>query len=222
LPEGIEAVSVRSVAEAVEKAMAAEDLSRVAIAKPLYGTTLTHYSVLWREWGGEKLKSWHEDVRRRGIVEATGNAHVKNLVAEGDCDLGLTDTDDFFVAKDEGRPVAMLPFRLEDGRVICMPNTVAITSDRSVEAARALADYLLSRHAELAMARSASRQIPLGRVGEDSARADFGELGPAVEPPDLPEEVRQLARATANAYPLAEAASARADCLSWLRTEYLE
>ncbi|MDP6108080.1 MAG: hypothetical protein QGI33_06570 [Candidatus Brocadiia bacterium] len=37
--------------EAVTAALAG-DLSRVAIAKPLYGTTLSHYSVLWDLCGG--------------------------------------------------------------------------------------------------------------------------------------------------------------------------
>ena len=60
-------------------------------------------------------------------------------MAEGACDLGYTDSDDFFVAKDEGKPVAMLPIRLEDGRTICIPNTVSIIEGtrRPAEASQA-------------------------------------------------------------------------------------
>jgi iron(III) transport system substrate-binding protein len=102
------------------------NLPRVAMAKPLYGTTLTHYAILWDHWGPDKLKAWHRDWRLRGVHEVGGNAQSKSLVAEGICDLGLTDTDDFFVARDEGKPVAMLPVRLEDGSTLCDPNTVCI------------------------------------------------------------------------------------------------
>ncbi|HBS28451.1 MAG TPA: hypothetical protein DEB06_03145 [Phycisphaerales bacterium] len=41
--------------EAVGAAADAENLSRVAIARPLYGTTRTHYTVLWRLWGGDTV-----------------------------------------------------------------------------------------------------------------------------------------------------------------------
>jgi len=85
------------------------DLSRMSIAKPLYGTTRTHYTILWRLWGRERLVQWHRDIRMRGMREVAGNATVKNLVAAGTCDFGWTDTDDYFVAKDEGFPVAMQP-----------------------------------------------------------------------------------------------------------------
>ena len=71
--------------------------SRAAVAKPLFGTTLTHYTVLWHAWGPERLKAWHHELRLRGIREVDGNGAVKDLVAQGVCDAGLTDTDDFFV-----------------------------------------------------------------------------------------------------------------------------
>ena len=193
-------------AAAVEKYLEG-DLSRVAIARPLYGTTLTHYSVLWRQWGGEGLKAWHRDWRSRNVQEVTGNATVKNLVAQGVCDLGLTDSDDFFLAADEGKPVEALPVRLEDGSVICIPNTVCIINGaRRMKEAQLLADYLLSEECELALARSRSRQVPLGAVDESA----------------LPEEVLRLKRWAEDGTPLADLGAARAACLSWLKGEYLQ
>ena len=187
--------------EAVRRALEG-DLSRVAVAKPLYGTTLTHYSVLWHQWGEEKLKAWHRDWRERRVCEAASNGQVKNLVARGVCDLGLTDTDDFFVAKDEGRPVAMLPFRTDDGSAICMPNTVCIIKGtRRPVAARRLVDYLLSEDCEAALANSRSRQIPLGPVAERR----------------LPGEVLKLREPARRAYPLLPVARARTECLRWLK-----
>ena len=182
------------------------DFSRWAIAKPLYGTTLTHYSVLWQRWGREKLVAWHSGMRAGGVRELNGNVAVKDAVAEGACDLGFTDTDDFFDAKDAGKPVAMRPVRLEGGATICIPNTVAVIrgTRREVDARR-LVDFLLSAETELALARSKSRQIPLGQVAADQ----------------VPSEVRELMRWAVDGVPLAELREARGECLAWLRAEYL-
>lgn len=192
--------------EAINRALKG-NLSRVAIAKPLYGTTLSHYSVLWRKWGEEKLKAWHSGWREKGVTEALGNATVKNLVAQGVCDLGLTDTDDFFVAKDDGKPVAMLPFRFASQKVICIPNSVCIIKGtKKLEQAKELVDYLLSAECELALAKSKSRQVPLGPVEGDK----------------LPEEVRELKQWAKDAYALNSIVEARSACLAWLKSEYLK
>jgi iron(III) transport system substrate-binding protein len=183
------------------------DLSRWAIAKPLYGTTLTHYSVLWQKWGPDKTKAWHRQWRAAGVRELNGNAAVKDAVAEGACVMGFTDTDDYFEAMDEGKPVAMRPVRLEAGETICIPNTVAlIHGSRRMTDARKLADFLLSAQTELTLACSKSRQIPLGPLPADTV---------------LPPEVRELKKWAALGIPLARLETARAECLAWLKSEYL-
>jgi iron(III) transport system substrate-binding protein len=183
------------------------DLARFAIAKPLYGTTLTHYAVLWQRQGREKTIAWHRDWRARGVRELRGNAAVKDAVANGACDAGFTDTDDFFQAKDAGQPVTMRPVQLDDGATICIPNTVAIIRGTRRETdARRLVDFLLSAETELALARSKSRQIPLGPVPEEQ----------------VPAEVRELRGWTADAVPLANLLPARNECLAWLKAEYVQ
>jgi iron(III) transport system substrate-binding protein len=192
--------------EAAIRARLAGDLSRAAIAKPLYGTTLTHYSVLWQRMGRDQLIAWHRDWRARGGREANGNAGVKDLVASGNCDFGFTDTDDYFEAKDDGKAVAAVPVRLDDGATICIPNTVALVRGTRHEAeARKLLDFLLSAETEIALAQSKSRQIPLGAVPEEQ----------------VPLEVRELRRYAALGAPLANLSTARAECLAWLKEEYL-
>jgi iron(III) transport system substrate-binding protein len=183
------------------------DLSRWAIAKPLYGTTLTHYSLLWSQWGPARLKAWHAETRQRGVREVNGNAAVKDVVAAGTCVAGWTDTDDYFVARDAKAPVAAEPVRLENGATICIPNTVAILRNaKHGDHARKLVDFLLSAQTELALARSASRQVPLGPV----------------EASDLPSDVRELVPAVAQAAPLTGLLPARNECLEWLKREYTQ
>ena len=189
---------------AVATRLSAQDLSRVAMARPLYGTTLTHYCALWQQLGETELKIWHRSLRARGMQELAGNSTVKNRVAAGGCDLGFTDTDDFFLARDAGAPVALLPVRLPDGKTIVIPNTVGMIANcANPEHAQRFIDHLLSARTELALANSASRQIPLGVV--DHAL--------------LNSEVRALADAAAEAGSLAGLSDIRTACVGGLKQQ---
>ena len=118
---------------------------------------------------------------------------VKDLVSADVCDLGWSDTDDFYEAHDEGKPVAMLPVRLENGAAICIPNTVAIIrGSPHPAAAQKLVDFLLSEKCEMALASAKSRQIPLGPVETVlslKARRQLREQYASLDPFTLKEEV---------------------------------
>lgn len=191
--------------EAITAALESDSLSNVAIAVPLFGTTLSHYAVLGDQMGLDGLKAWHKSLRHRGIREARGNGAVKDLVAEGACDFGFTDTDDAFAAIDDGKPVTMLPVRLETGQTICLPNSVAMIHNcPHPDAALTFIRYLLSEETELALANSGSRQIPLGPV--DIAR--------------LPSDLQELTKWAADGVSLTGAATHYDKVLNWLTSEY--
>ena len=100
----------------------------------------------------------------------------------------------------------MLPVRLDGGRTICIPNSVAIIQGTErLAAAQRLVDFLLSAETELALAASKSRQIPLGPVDEAKLR----------------DEIRRLKSWAAQGYPLNSLGPGRAACLRWLKSEYL-
>ncbi len=196
-----------ATAEAIAERLRSDDLSRVAMAKPLFGTTLTEYTVRWHAWGPEKLKEWHKGLRRRGLSELPGNGQTKDAVADGVCDFGWTDTDDFFVAKNRGAPVAMVPVRIDGGATISIPNTVAlIQGTKNLERAQKLVDFLLSEQTELELSASDARQVPLGPVDESQ----------------LSDDVRQLQEWARDGYDLTPLAAAHRECLAWLKSEYLE
>ena len=194
----------RELMEPTEEAIAAveqaDDLAAMCIAQPIYGTTLSHCSILWEQWGAEHFQEWYRSFQQRGGRIVPGNATVKNLVAEGVCQLGWTDTDDYFVGRDAGAPVELLPIRVE-GKTICIPNSVAIVrGTQRKDAAQKLIDYLLSAEVELKLAQSEARQIPLGRVDEAQ----------------IPEEVRPLVEWAREGHDLRTYAAARMACLEWL------
>jgi iron(III) transport system substrate-binding protein len=113
----------------------------------------------------------------------------------------LTDTDDFFAALDAGKPVEMLPFRLQDESTICIPNTVAmIRNCPHPDTAEKLIHFLLSEATERQLAESPSRQIPLGTTSTSS----------------LPPEVQPLLPWAAAATDPAAGADADSLVLSWL------
>lgn len=181
-------------------------LESLAVAMPMFGTTLSHYAVLWDQLGAEGFQQWHRRLLEGGARVVAGNATVKDLVAEGVCAIGTTDTDDYFQAVDAGRPVSMRPIRVPSGGTICIPNTVGIikgTSKRSQ--AEQLVDYLTSPQSELAMARSKSRQIPLGSKASRDA---------------IPEDVQPLLEWAGESVDLKPLAEARSACLAWLTTEF--
>ena len=181
-------------------------LQQVAIAKPLFGTTRSHYSVLWEHIGPEPTRNWHRSLHQRNIRELQGNSTVRNLVADGVLDFGFTDTDDYFGAVDRGKPVKALPVRLDDGSTICIPNTVSIIKGTMKRAlAERFVDWLLSAESEVMMANSPSRQIPLGDVDESK----------------VPDEVKQLREWAADGFDLKRTAKSQAACLEWLKSEYL-
>lgn len=193
-----------TVEEVLSEAIFSPDLSRFAFAKPLYGTTLTQYCLEWQHLGGDPIKARHAGWLKRGAKVVAGNGPVKDLVANGTCDIGLTDTDDYFVAVDDKKPVAMVPYRLV-GKTVAIPNTVAIVKGtRRREQAQKLVDFLLSAETELRLAKSGSRQIPLGMIDTEK----------------LPAEVRELTMLAKESWDISTAAPARDACLAWLKQEY--
>jgi iron(III) transport system substrate-binding protein len=190
------------------------DVKRAAIANPLYGTTLTHFSILWQLRGGPAVKAWYADIREHGIRILAGNARTKDAVADGVCDYGWTDTDDCFEAIDDHKPVTMEPIQINElakshprygnPYTIVIPNTASLVKGaRHRENAEKLIDFLLSAETELTLAQSKSRQIPLGPVDKTK----------------LPPDVVKLAGYVSQGYDLRTLEQARRECLAWLKTE---
>lgn len=210
---------IEPTTQAIVDRMRSGDLSHVTMTKPLFGTTRTHYTLMWHLLGGDTVKAWHADVRERGLIESRSNGQTRNLVAEGECDIGWTDTDDYFGAVDRGAPVAMVPSRVSDTHLrnivgvaydsmtICIPNTAGIIKGtKRREKAEKLVDWLSSQANEIRLAKSEARQIPLGPVDEM----------------ELPQDVRDLVPLAAEGFDLNTLGDARKECLDWLKSEYTE
>jgi iron(III) transport system substrate-binding protein len=137
---------------------------KIAIAKPLFGTTATHAACLFTAWGDEKAKTYFRDLKANGVQVLSGNKQVAQAVGSGQAAFGLTDTDDAMGEIDAGNPVTIVyPDREANALgTLFIPNTLAILKGAPHrKEAEALADYLLSPEVEAALAAGPSAQIPL-------------------------------------------------------------
>lgn len=132
---------------------------RVAMANPLFGTTAAHVAALAQVRGEEGALRLLSALKANGLRVVGGNSHVVDLVASGGRDAGITDTDDVWVRKERGEPVAMV--YPEDG-TLAIPNSVALVKGAPrAEQGRKFVDFLLRKETEAMLARGRSRQMPV-------------------------------------------------------------
>lgn len=133
--------------------------NKIAMAKPLFGTTATQAACLFQAWGPDKATDFYRKLHTNGVELVAGNKQVAVGIGIGQHAVGLTDTDDAVAEIEAGKPVAML-FLDED--TLFIPNTVAlIKGSPNPAGAKKLIDFLLSAEVERKLALSESRQIPL-------------------------------------------------------------
>jgi iron(III) transport system substrate-binding protein len=96
---------------------------KVALAYPLFGTTVTHFLALRQHWGEQAWEQWCRALQANQPFMVDGNSVVVQFVGRGEAWIGMTDSDDIAVGQREGMPVAALPITELD---LLIPNSVAI------------------------------------------------------------------------------------------------
>ena len=137
---------------------------RAAIANPLFGTTTDYVAALFTIWGNERARTFMNDMKKNGVKITTSNGESTDLVAAGQVDFSLVDSDDAVNTKKQGKPVEMIyPDQEPDGiGVLILPNAVAlIKGGPHAENGKRLIDYLLSKDTEHKLAFADCAQIPL-------------------------------------------------------------
>ncbi|MSR74801.1 MAG: extracellular solute-binding protein [Planctomycetes bacterium] len=148
---------------------------KIAMAKPLTGTTLTNAGILYARYGAAPTEELFKSFIANGVRFERGNGQVARLVSEGVVACGLTDTDDVSVKQREGHPVGMSFLDQADEGAIVIPNSVMILKGAPhLAEATALVDALLSPATESKLAKGASAQIPLHPGVEGPAGVPMG------------------------------------------------
>lgn len=167
----------------------------VALANPRIGTAATEAAALFSVLGPERAVGFYRDLKRKGARFVDGNSVAAESTARGDTALGLTDTDDAFIRRDQGLPVGLVFPDQEGMGTLLIPNTAAlIRGAPHPAAARRFLDNLLSVDTELTLARLPSRQIPLHRSARGRMPAEVARLA-ALKP--MAVDYEALARRTA-------------------------
>jgi iron(III) transport system substrate-binding protein len=130
----------------------------------LFGTTTTQIASLFYAWGDERGKRFMDDLKKNSIKISTSNGESADLVASGEFDFSLVDSDDAINRMRQGKPVEMgCPDQGASGiGCLILPNAVALLKGAPhAENARKLIDYLLSPQTERKLAFADCAQIPL-------------------------------------------------------------
>jgi iron(III) transport system substrate-binding protein len=141
----------------------------VGIAYPMFGTSATHAAALYAVLGEEEGRAFYEALHDRGVRVVDGNSVVRDLVANGQLKIGLTDTDDACRAYEDGAPVAIILPDQEEGGIgtLVIPNTVALISGAPHPGeGKLLVDYLLSEETEQKFLDIGWIQVSVRDVGE--------------------------------------------------------
>ncbi len=170
------AVSTDRVADA-DRPATLDDLAdprfrgRIGMARPEFGTTRGHVAALVAYRGEEAFGSWLAALKANGLRLYDSNSAIVRAIAQGEIDVGLTDTDDVWAAQREGWKVGavfetparggMGPLGWDRGAIL-IPNTIArVRAGPNPGPAQRLIAYLLSAEVERLLAASDSHNIPV-------------------------------------------------------------
>lgn len=138
--------------------------NKAVIANPLFGTTTVHIAALFTIWGDEKTKKFLSDMKANSVKLSSGNGESADLVASGEFEFSLVDSDDALSRSRQGRPVEMIYPDQDAGQpgVFLVPNAVLLVKRGPNPAnGKKLIDYLLSVETEKKLAFADCAQIPL-------------------------------------------------------------
>ncbi len=177
-------VTKEAAPTALADLLKAEFKDRIGIARPQFGTTRGHMAALVAAHGPERTREFLRALKAHGLRQYDGNSMIVKAVAQGEIDVGLTDTDDVFAGQRNGWTVDFTLERVDGPDAIAtggvlpsigplvIPNTVArikngpgsraaLASGVGTTSADALVSFLLSEKLERLLAASEARNIPV-------------------------------------------------------------
>ena len=136
--------------------------SKVAIARPIFGTTLTHAAAFFAVLGEADAKKLFMGLKANDCKIASGNMMVAKMVANGELALCLTDTDDANEMLLDKKPVKIIyPDQANIGTLV-LPNSIGlIKGGPNPDNGKKLIEYIMSAQTEQRLAKLASAQMPL-------------------------------------------------------------
>jgi iron(III) transport system substrate-binding protein len=135
---------------------------KVCFANPLFGTTSMQAAAIFVVLGDVQGRNYFQGLTRNRVKVVSSNGEVRRRVAEGDCAVGMADSDDAYEAIIDKKPVSVVyPDERGIGTLLIPNAAVLIANGPNSENGKRFIDYLLSPDTERALADSDAAQIPL-------------------------------------------------------------
>lgn len=141
---------------------------RIGMARPQFGTTQGHMAFLTSAYGPDRFERWVQELSKNGMRLFDGNGAVVRAIANGQIDLGLTDSDDVLAGQVQGWKLGAVnlsselsPSTFDAGGEalvgpLLIPSTVGVIANRPVRAeVELVAAWMTSGAAEAALGASA-------------------------------------------------------------------
>lgn len=135
---------------------------KVAIARPVFGTTATHAAALFAALGETDAKKFFMDLKANDCKVTAGNMMSAKMVANGEIAVCLTDTDDANEMLLDNKPVKIVYPDQAGAGALVLPNSIGlIKGGPNPDNGKKLIEYILSAQTEQALAKLPSAQMPL-------------------------------------------------------------
>jgi iron(III) transport system substrate-binding protein len=135
---------------------------RLVMADPGFGTTGGDVASWFVHYGAERAHQILDAFKTNQVRLVDGNSTAVRMVATGQADVCLTDTDDVYAAQRNRWPVAMNFLDQNGDGALAIPNTAAlIKNGPHPPAAKKLMEFLLSEELEEMLVSSDSHNAPL-------------------------------------------------------------
>ena len=155
-------VSAEEAPKCLEDLLDPKWKGRLVMASPEFGTTGGDVASWFAHYGRNRAESILEGLKNNKVRLVEGNSSVVRMVATGQADVGLTDTDDVYAGQRNGWSIAMNYLNQGDDGVLVIPNTVALINGAPhPDQAGRLMDFLLSEQVETMLADSDSHNTPV-------------------------------------------------------------
>lgn len=135
---------------------------RIGMARPQFGTTRGQMAAVLAQAGPGAYRAWLEGLKANNVRLYDGNSTMVRAVAQGEVDIGLTDTDDVYGGQREEWPVNMVLAGFGGGEALPIPNTIGLVKGGpNPKEAAALIDFVLGEPVERILAQGEARHAPV-------------------------------------------------------------
>ncbi|MBI9016641.1 MAG: extracellular solute-binding protein [Phycisphaerae bacterium] len=157
-------ISEADAPKTLEDLLKPEFKGRIAMARPVAGTTIGDVASWFVHYGDERGKEILQGLKDNKVLLVDGNSTAVRMIATSQADICLTDTDDVYAGQRNGWTIKMNMLDQGGDGALAIPNTAAmIKSGPNPEAAKILMDFLLSKRLEEMLIESDSHNSPLNK-----------------------------------------------------------